>query len=186
MKNPFLVGSTVYLRPLEREDAGAVAPWFNDPQTRQYLRRQLPMSVQAEEAHLEKSQGDHGFILGIAVKANDALIGTAGLHSIDWRNRQAGFGISIGAAEQRAKGYGREATSLIAGYAFETLNLNRVWLHVYEDNARAISVYEKVGFRKEGVLRQDSFRDGQYWDTIVMALLREEWSRKPPPGPAGS
>ena len=67
------------------------------------------------------------------------------------------------------------ATFLLVRHAFETLNLNRVWLHVYEDNPRAVRVYEKVGFKKEGVLRQESFRHGRYWDTITMAVLREEW-----------
>src|SRR5262249_7129357 len=69
-------------------------------------------------------------------------------------------------------------------------NLNRVWLHVYEYNARAIGVYEKVGFRIEGRLRQDTFRDGGYWDTVVMGILHEEWQaaggpagRPPPPSP---
>jgi RimJ/RimL family protein N-acetyltransferase len=60
-------------------------------------------------------------------------------------------------------------------HAFDTLNLNRVWLHVGEDNARAMRVYQKVGFRTEGRLRQDIFRDGRYWDSLLMAVLREEW-----------
>ena len=60
-------------------------------------------------------------------------------------------------------------------YAFETLNLNRVWLHAFEYNKGGLRAYEKVGFKREGVLRQDCFREGRYWDTIVMGLLREEW-----------
>jgi RimJ/RimL family protein N-acetyltransferase len=67
----------------------------------------------------------------------------------------------------------------MVGYAFETLNLNRIWLNVYEYNQRGVRAYEKVGFRREGVLRQDTFRDGRYWDTIAMAVLREEWRKEP-------
>jgi RimJ/RimL family protein N-acetyltransferase len=55
------------------------------------------------------------------------------------------------------------------------LNLHRVWLHVYEFNPRAVRVYEKVGFRHEGRLRQAIFHDGRYWDTLVMGLLHAEW-----------
>jgi hypothetical protein len=62
--------------------------------------------------------------------------------------------------------------------SFDTLNLNRLWLHVYDSNPAGIRCYEKVGFKREGVLRQDHFGEGRYADTIVMGLLRDEW--KPP------
>jgi len=55
------------------------------------------------------------------------------------------------------------------------LNLNRVALRVYEDNERGIRAYEKVGFKREGILRQDIYREGRYWNTFLMAILREEW-----------
>ena len=73
-----------------------------------------------------------------------------------------------------AKVTAREATGLIIRHAFQTLNFNRLWLHVFEYNARGIRVYEKLGFRIEGRLRQDTFREGRYWDTLVMGVLREE------------
>jgi RimJ/RimL family protein N-acetyltransferase len=61
-------------------------------------------------------------------------------------------------------------------HCFETLNLHRVWLHVFEYNPRGQKAYLKVGFQREGVLRQSIFREGRYWDTIVMAILREDWN----------
>src|SRR5206468_7752591 len=78
-------------------------------------------------------------------------------------------------AQHWGKGYGTEATRLMVQYAFDTLNLNRVWLHVLEYNERGIRCYEKVGFKKEGLLRQEHFRDGRYWDTHLVAILRDEW-----------
>jgi RimJ/RimL family protein N-acetyltransferase len=53
--------------------------------------------------------------------------------------------------------------------------MNRVWLHVYEYNERGLRAYERVGFKREGVLRQHRYHEGRYWDTIVMGILREEW-----------
>src|SRR5438477_214806 len=76
--------------------------------------------------------------LSIVLNATDRLIGVAGLHSINQKDRHAAFGISIGEKEEWGKGYGTEATRLIVGYAFETLNLNRVWLHVHAHNERGI------------------------------------------------
>jgi diamine N-acetyltransferase len=116
-------------------------------------------------------------VFGLCERGTDRLLGVTGLHRLDTTNRHAMFGIFIGGAESRGKGYGTEATAMVVAYAFNTLNLNRVWLHVYDNNKAGIRAYEKVGFRKEGVLRQDSFRRGRYRDTVVMGILRTEAAR---------
>jgi RimJ/RimL family protein N-acetyltransferase len=176
VKSPFLIGSTIYLRPLEREDAGLLVPWINDPEVTRTLRIYRPMNLQAEEEFVARSaQSEHELVLGIAIQATDKLIGATGLHQIDFKNRHAGFGISIGEKAEWGKGYGTEAARVIVGHAFDTLNLNRVWLHVFEYNLRGIRAYERVGFRREGLLRQDRFHEGRYWDTIVMAMIRQEY-----------
>ena len=179
MTNPYLIGDRIYLRPLERADAPTVVAWFNDPEVRRYLQVYRPMSVQAEEEFLEKLGRDETHLaLGIALKETDQLIGAAGLKDIDFKNRHAAFGITIGVPTEWGKGHGTEATALIVRHAFLAMNLNRVWLHVYEFNTRGMRAYEKVGFRKEGVLRQDTYRDGRYWDTIVMGILRADWEAR--------
>lgn len=177
MKNPFLIGTKVYLRPLEREDAPLFVPWVNDTEvTRTLETLYRPINLQTEVDFIERMyKSEHDVVFGIAVRETDALIGVTGLHQIDCKNRRAVFGIVIGEKSEWGKGYGTEATALITGYAFETLNLNRVSLRVYEDNKRGIRAYERVGFKKEGILRQDIYREGRYWDTITMAILREEW-----------
>jgi diamine N-acetyltransferase len=110
-------------------------------------------------------------------RRGDLHIGTTGLHAIDWRRRMACFGIEIGRKEEWGKGHGTEATELMVRYAFHTLNLNRVWLHVYEFNERGIRAYERVGFKHEATLRQDCYRDGRFWDVHHMGILRAEWER---------
>jgi RimJ/RimL family protein N-acetyltransferase len=179
MQTPFLVGNKIYLRPLEKEDAKIFLPWFNDPQVTRYVVAYRPINLRAEEEFIDKAlQDEHGLGLGIVIKGTDQLIGGTGLHHIDFRNRHASFGLTIGAKEEWGKGYGTEATRLMVQYAFETLNLNRVWLHVLEFNERGIRAYEKVGFQREGILRQAAFREGRYWNTIVMGILREEWDAR--------
>jgi RimJ/RimL family protein N-acetyltransferase len=66
----------------------------------------------------------------------------------------------------------------LLGHAFDTLNLHRVYLRVFEPNARAIKVYRGIGFQDEGRLREDRFAQGRYVDTLVMGLLRHEWQAK--------
>lgn len=181
MQNAFLIGPTVYLRPLERGDAPQLATWLNDPEVNRTLATLRPICLAAEETYLSRlaeSQTDIG--LGIMVRQGDQFVGTTGLHNLDLRNRQAAFGICVGDKTAWGNGYATEATHLMVRHAFRTLNLHRVWLHVYEFNPRAVGIYERVGFRVEGRLRQDVFREGRYWDTLVMGILHDEWT--PPPG----
>jgi RimJ/RimL family protein N-acetyltransferase len=183
VQNPFLVGEQVYLRPVEVADAPAIVPWFNDPEVSRFMLRHLPMSLFAEEEFLRKrASNETDVALGIVDKASDRLIGTSGLHP-EMRCRSARFGIVIGDKAAWGRGIGTAVTRLMVDHAFETLNMNRVWLHVYEYNARGQRVYEKIGFRVEGRLRQETYRDGRYWDVIVMGLLRSEWEAARAEGP---
>jgi UDP-4-amino-4,6-dideoxy-N-acetyl-beta-L-altrosamine N-acetyltransferase len=176
MKNPFLIGAHIYLRPLDRDDAALVVPWINDPKLRPMLRTKKAINVQSEIDFIDRTTGsEHDLVLGIVLKENDRLIGLLGFHEIDFYNRHCVFGISVGDKEFQNQGHGSAATRLLLGHAFETMNLNRVELLVYEYNERAIRAYTRIGFKKEGVLRQENYREGRYWDTWVMAILREEW-----------
>ncbi|TMG02737.1 MAG: GNAT family N-acetyltransferase [Chloroflexi bacterium] len=68
-----------------------------------------------------------------------------------------------------------QGARLVLRYAFEDLELNRVELTTDEDNRRAIRCYEKCGFAREALLRQHRLIDGKFGNTLVMAVLREEW-----------
>jgi RimJ/RimL family protein N-acetyltransferase len=174
--NPFLIGTNLYLRPLERADAPLAVAWLNDPEVSRTLRGRPPLTLRAEEEFIDRvNQSEHDLTLVIVLRDGDRPIGMTGLHAIDYRNRHASFGITIGDKNAWGKGHGTEVTRLMVRHAFWTLNLNRVWLEVFEYNPGGQRVYEKVGFRREGVLRQAVYRDGRYWDTIVMAVLRQEW-----------
>lgn len=176
MKNPFLIGPRVYLRSLEVEDAPLFTEWLNDPEVRRFLDRLTPISLHNERLWIEKQENEPSALgLSIVKKDGDELLGGAGLRNIDAVNRHAQFGIFIGRKEAWSQGFGSEATRLILDHAFATLNLNRVALQVYEFNSRARKTYEKVGFVLEGTMRQERYRDGRYWDTHVMSILRDDW-----------
>jgi RimJ/RimL family protein N-acetyltransferase len=103
------------------------------------------------------------------------LIGTFAFDSIDWHNRSAEFGIMIGEKSYWNQGYGTEAVRLLTHHGFKTLNLNRIFLHVFENNTRAIRAYEKAGFIHEGRERQAEFTDGRYIDVLRMSMLKDEF-----------
>jgi RimJ/RimL family protein N-acetyltransferase len=85
------------------------------------------------------------------------------------------LGIIIGDKSAWDQGFGTDVVRTLLRHAFDTLNLNRVALRVFETNLRAIQVYRKIGFIEEGRLRQDHFIDGQYVDVVIMGILCAEW-----------
>src|SRR5580658_8859407 len=110
MRNPFLIGSHIYLRPLEPEDAPPIVTWFNDPEVTRFTLRYRPLTVAEELEFFQRIRtSETDLVLGIALREKDDLIGTTGLHQIDARNRHALFGISIGDKQHWGKGHGSEA-----------------------------------------------------------------------------
>jgi RimJ/RimL family protein N-acetyltransferase len=97
----------------------------------------------------------------------------------EWYERRhrfkAEFGIVIGDKGKWSQGLGTETTRLVVGYALGELKLNRVELTTAEENERAIRCYEKIGFVREGIKRQDRILDGRFSNTLMMSILREEW-----------
>ncbi len=174
-----IIGQGIRLRAIEREDLPRFVAWMNDPEVRQGLNLIYPLSMAQEERWFEQMLQRHPAeqVLGIEVEIGGVwtLIGTCGLHNVDWVNRQAELGISIGDKAFWNRGYGRHAVRLLLRHAFNTLNLNRVYLRVYETNPRAIRAYEHAGFILEGRLRQARFQNGRYVDELIMSVLRSEW-----------
>ena len=180
VRDAFLIGKRVYLRPLEREDAALLVPWLCEPQVTQMLGAVfIPADIQAEADLIERLyQEGHDYLLGIVLQDTDHLIGVTEIHHLDLHHRQASFGIVIGDIQEWGKGYGAEVTALLCEYAFSGLDMNRVWLHVDEHNDRAIRAYEKLGFQREGLLRQDRYTEAGYRNTVVMAVLWGEWQQR--------
>ncbi|MFX1363951.1 MAG: GNAT family N-acetyltransferase [Promethearchaeota archaeon] len=172
----------VKLGPIKREYIDSFLKWFNDPEITQYLIMYRPMTRMAEEDWIENlKENDDDIHFSIVVFHEDdpeKLIGNCGLHKINWKDRIAEVGIVIGEKEYQNKGYGTEALDILLEYGFDTVNLNRIELYVYEYNTRAIKSYKKVGFVEEGRKRQFIWHKGKYYDTILMSILAEEWYGK--------
>lgn len=104
------------------------------------------------------------------LKANKK-IGSVYLRDIDYQNKKAEFGIFIGEKDYLGKGYGKIATRLIISYAFEKLNLNKIFLRLLTHNKRAFKCYSDCGFIQEGLFKQDVFIKNQPYDVVFMAIL---------------
>ncbi len=179
-------GQRIRLRPIEKDDLPRFVKWFGDPELRGHLEMHLPMSLGQEERWYERNlqAGDTQAFAIDAQPADMAVgpwihIGSCGFHSVEWRHRSAELGIVIGARDYWNRGYGTDAVRTLCAFGFYTLNLNRIGLRVFADNARAIRCYQKAGFQEEGRLRQDNFNGGAYRDTLLMGLLRADWAQPP-------
>lgn len=111
----------------------------------------------------------------LIISPNGKIIGESVINEIDWNLRCANFRIAIFHMTERGKGIGTWVAETTRDFAFEKLKLHRLELSVYSFNPRAEHTYSKVGFKREGVLR-DAVMDGnKYADNILMSILEDEW-----------
>jgi RimJ/RimL family protein N-acetyltransferase len=188
---PTLTGERSILRPFIDEDTPALLAALGDPDVRiltgsvhDEAAARKPASPEEEllagEWYATRNETDDRLDLAVVDRASGSCVGEAVLNQWDPGSQSCNFRILIGPAGQN-RGLGTEATRLIVGYGFEKLGLHRISLEVYAFNPRARQVYDRVGFRAEGVLRE-SLRYGDQWiDATVMSILAAEW----PPAPAG-
>ena len=165
----------VALAPVTAEDLPFLFSWINDRETVLRNAPYKPVHAGAHRQWFESvRQRTDVALFAIRLLADDSLIGTCQLINMHTIHRNAELQIRIGVAQQRGKGYGGEATRLLLNHAFKDLNLHRVGLHVFADNAAALRMYEKAGMRREGVLREAAHIDGRYVDVVEMGILRSE------------
>lgn len=169
-------GERLYLRSIERDDLGRCHSWMNDPDLRATLAQRFPMSLAKEADWVERAtrgQDPSELVFAICLVQGDRHIGNCDLTSIDRDNGTATFGIFIGEPDCRGQGFGEEAVRTLCRFGFDELRLHKIRLDVHAGNP-AVKTYERVGFRKEGSLREETFRKGRRLDVIRMGLLRDE------------
>src|SRR5437870_1931466 len=136
-----LKSARVALTPLTLADSPALWQWINDREQVLFNSAYKPVPEWEHQAWFDSiRQQENVFIFGIRIFETDQLIGSCQLHSINSVNRTAELQIRLGCPDERGKGYGTEAVRLLLQFAFTDLNLNRVYLHVFADNTRAIQV----------------------------------------------
>jgi RimJ/RimL family protein N-acetyltransferase len=176
-----IYGERVRLRGIERGDLPKYYEWINDPDVFEGLSINLPMSMVDEERWFDgtthREQAEKPLAIEVQEQGGWRLIGNCGFFDFDWTSRAAEFGIMIGDKSVWDQGYGTETVLLLLKHGFETLNLNRIVLRVFDNNRRAVRAYEKAGFALEGTLRQAAYKNGAYHDLHVMSVLRSEWNK---------
>lgn len=171
-----LVGEQVYIRLMEDKDVPYKVRWINDPEIRNTLNFEYPISEIGTRKWLHSVSGNttrRDFI--VCNKESSEPIGYCGLLGIDDKIGKAESYMGIGVKDLQGKGIGLDIRLILLDYAFQELNLNKIVAYVWDENTPMIKLNEKVGFQIEGLLRQDIMSHGKKRNRYVMGILKEEY-----------
>ena len=181
MKNDLdIITERLELRAIKLDDAEALYRYRSDAITNQYqgwIPRTLDDAYDFIGNEVAKTidQYDTWFQFAIIKKDNDELIGDIGVHFLDEEKCQVEIGCTL-AKNHHGKGFAREALNAIIKYLFVDLNKRRIISSIDPRNANSIKMVESLGFRKEAHFKESILINGEWFDDVVYALLKDEWS----------
>jgi RimJ/RimL family protein N-acetyltransferase len=136
-------------------------------------------SIERQRAYLASIEANDSSLLYVIEEiATERVIGTIGLHEYDHQNRNARLGILIFTPEDRGNGFGTEATKLLFTNAFAVRQLHKLYVRVFTTNAVQLAHYERLGFRTEGMLREEYLLNDKWINMFCMSLLAREWNER--------
>ncbi len=180
---PIITAERVVLRWVSENDIDSLYEIFSDPQvmrywsTAPYTDREDAVKLQREIA--TSNENNTMIKWGLALRDSDRLIGTATLFHLNLDNGRAEVGYAMGRAHW-GKGYMNEALQGLLYHAFEVMQLRRLEADVDPRNTASIRTLERLGFQKEGYLRERWHVNGEIQDAIFYGLLRREWLKSVP------
>ena len=169
------------LREMTLEDVGFYYHHFNNDKVIEGSCFPGPETLEAAKEELERYcvnpfKENRGIRWGIIMKVDNELIGTCGYY--DWSKtvRWAEIGYDLDPTYW-GRGIMTEALHVVLKHGFEEMELNRIQAIIDSKNTRSMKLVHRLGFKKEGVLRQRSFFNGEFRDDVCFSLLKREWAR---------
>lgn len=171
-----LIGEKVGLRAVEITDLPQLMIWRNQPEFRQYFREYRELNSSNQKNWFEKHvlQDRNTEMFAIVDLKNSQLIGACGLCYIDWINRSADFSIYVGKDNLYIDDiYAIDAAKIMMKYAFEELNLHRLWSEIYDFDEKKKIMFKKLNFKLEGRHRQTHWTNGKWCDSLFYGLIKD-------------
>jgi len=169
----------IELQPFGREDFARLIQWASSPElVLQWSGGGFtyPLDEQQLERYLQGAENDPPLRKIYCAVDAGAVVGHIELNNITWTHRSASIArVLVGDPAARGKGYGEQMMRKIMQLGFEELGLHRLELNVYDFNEPAIRLYEKLGFVKEGLMRETRWINGVFWSHYHMSMLEHEW-----------
>lgn len=164
------------LRAMEPQDCGLMVEMFNDPEIENLVVGwAFPLSEFAQRKWLENNYGDANNFRFIIEDEEKKAVGVATLVDIDWKNRSATHGIKLASTADRGNGIGTDTVMAIMRYAFDELQLNRLDGSWFPENVASKNMYQKCGWKEEGIKRKSVFKRGAYRDLALCGILAEDY-----------
>jgi RimJ/RimL family protein N-acetyltransferase len=171
---PTITGERVVLRPMVAADADGMWRDVHDEEANRLTGTHETFTRdQIERWCARRAAADDRYDLAVIDRESGEWAGELVINEWDADNQSCSFRIAL-SAHARNRGLGTESTRLILDYVFAELPINRLELEVYAFNPRAVAIYEKVGFRREGVRRDALLWDGEFVDAIMMSVIRSD------------
>lgn len=177
-------GDKVKLVAIEMEHLNTLMHWRNLPDFRKYFREYREIDAKNQLKWYESTviNDKNTIMFSILDKANGNLIGCCGLCYINWIHRYADLSLYIGYNESYIdeEGYAFYACKTLFDYGFNQLGLNKIWTEIYEFDDKKRKLYEKdFGFHLDGILRENYFYNGKWWNSNIFSLLKNEFNIYP-------
>ena len=170
-----LKGNTIYIRALEPEDLEFIYAIENDEDIWEVSNTQTPYSKFLIRQYLENAHQDiyeaKQLRLAICTNTSDKAIGLIDLFEFDPKNNRAGIGIVIQNKEDRSKGYGKEALSLVIDFSFNQLQLHQLFANIGVENSSSLNLFAIFGFQKIGVKKDWIYTNNNYQDEAIFQLI---------------
>ncbi len=177
-----LTTARLILREFSADDWPAVLAYQSDPRYLRYYAwtGRTPDEVQTFVRMFLDQQAEQPrlkFQLALTLKGDGQLIGNCGIRMRTPGAHEADIGYELNPAYW-GQGYASEAARAMVAFGFTELRLHRIWSWCIADNVGSARVLEKLGMRLEGRLRENEFFKGRWWDTLMFAILEQEWQDK--------
>jgi RimJ/RimL family protein N-acetyltransferase len=174
-----ILGPKIGLRAIEAKDLEDLKNWRNLEEFRKNFREHRELNTYNQEVWLAKlNSSSNDYMFAIIRLEDQKLIGACGLLYVNWIIRSADFSFYIGLDKLYIDdiGYAQEATNLLLNYGFNNLNLNKVWMELYEFDSKKIDFFtNKFKFKTDGILRENCFFNRKYWDSHIISLLKHDF-----------
>lgn len=172
------LGKNIKIRPMEDSDLLLKNKWINDVEINKTLLFDYPFSLSETKEWFKRTffkRNRWDFI--IEETKTNKVIGMTGLININLRHRNSQFFITIGEKEFWGKGYSREVIPLVLKFGFLELGLEKIYLYTLEDNLKARTIYEKLGFKQEAYKINEYFIHGELKNLYHHAMLKSEFEK---------
>lgn len=177
-----IVGKLVYLEAIEKNDLPKLMYWRNREDFRKYFREYREINSDMQERWFENSVLKDNSTVMFSIKSikDSELLGCCGLCYIDWINRNADLSIYVGFQNVYIdeNGYAEESCKLLMDYGFNKLGLHKIWTEIYEFDNKKKKLYDKLELNLDGVLRDNYFYDGKWWDSYIFSILNNDYFDK--------